>query len=355
MNDGLKVRTKPTLSWPLRLAILALVFCVAFGAVYGIAQMRRLRGMCWIPGGEFMMGSEASDAWPNERPQHRVRVPGFWMDETEVTNAQFREFVDATDYVTTAERKPDWEELKKQVPPGTPKPPDDTLVAASMVFRPTDGPVPLDNFSLWWTWVPGADWRHPGGPGTSIEGKDDYPVVHVSWEDAAAYARWAGKRLPTEAEWEFAARGGLAGKRFIWGDEPISEIKPQCNAWQGDFPYRNTQADGYATTAPVKTYPPNGYGLYEMAGNVWEWCQDWYRPDSYERDVAEAGGQPVNDPQGPNESFDPTEPYAKKRVQRGGSFLCHASYCASYRPSARRSTTPDSSMSHLGFRCVKSP
>jgi sulfatase modifying factor 1 len=310
-------------------------------------------GMRWIPGGEFFMGSDATDAWPHEGPPHRVRVHGFWMDETEVTNAQFRAFVEATGYVTTAEKKPNWEEIKKQVPPGTPKPPDDQLVAASMVFSPPAGPVPLDDFTAWWAWVPGADWRHPEGPGSSLEGKDDHPVVQVSWDDAVAYAQWAGKRLPTEADWEFAARGGLPAKHYVWGDEPVSESRPQANIWQGEFPHRNTKADGFAGAAPVKSFPPNGYGLYDMAGNVWEWCSDWYRPDTYELQLAASQGGVIDNPQGPEKSFDPSEPFAPKRVQRGGSFLCHATYCSSYRPSARRSTTPDSSMCHLGFRCVK--
>jgi sulfatase modifying factor 1 len=306
-------------------------------------------GMVWVPGGEFTMGSEGDpEARPDEMPAHRVRVDGFWMDETEVTNAEFRAFVDATGYVTTAERAPVWEELQKQLPPGTPRPPDDRLVAASLVFRPPASAVSLDDPGQWWAWTPGADWRHPEGPGSSVDGKDDLPVVHVSWDDATAYAAWAGKRLPTEAEWEFAARGGLARARFPWGDEPISPGR--ANTWQGRFPSENTAADGYPGAAPVRAFPANGYGLYGMAGNVWEWCADRYGADAYRhlaRGVAE-------NPTGPTSARDPRNPYAETRVQRGGSFLCNASYCASYRVTARMASSPDSSTTHAGFRCVRS-
>ena len=310
-------------------------------------------GMVWIPGGEFTMGDATDFGHPSERPAHRVRVDGFWMDEAEVTNAQFRQFVEATGYVTTAERPVDWEELKKQVPPGTPRPPDEMLQPGSLRFTPPDHPVPLDRFDLWWTWTPGASWRQPDGPGSSIEGKDDHPVVHVSWDDAAAYANWAGKRLPTEAEWEYAARGGLDGKRYVWGDEPPTDEDPRVNIWFGTFPHQSELGgDRHERTAPVKTFKPNGYGLYEMTGNVWEWCGDWYRPDTYARRIVRGG---VDNPIGPASSFDPAEPLAPKRVMRGGSFLCHDSYCHSYRPSARRGNTPDTGLSHVGFRCVTTP
>ncbi|HKE00021.1 MAG TPA: formylglycine-generating enzyme family protein [Planctomycetota bacterium] len=312
-------------------------------------------GMAWIPGGEFSMGSDAPDAWPAEGPVHRVRVDGFWMDEAEVTNAQFSKFVEATGYVTVAEKPVEWEELKKQVAPGTPKPPDEMLKAGSMVFTPPDHAVRLDDFSQWWTWTKGASWRHPEGPESGLEGRGNHPVVHVCWHDAVAYAKWAGKRLPTEAEWEFAARGGLDGAHFIWGDSPVSDAKPQANVWQGKFPFDNTKADGFVRTAPVKSFAPNGYGLYDMAGNVWEWCSDWYRIDAYAKQVAESGGKTLVNPPGPSDSFDPREPYSPKRVHRGGSFLCHASYCSSYRPSARLGNSPDTGMSHIGFRCVKTP
>ncbi len=309
-------------------------------------------GMKWIPGGVFMMGTTGGTN-ANEGPAHRVRVDGFWMDEHEVTNVQFAEFVAATGYVTTAEKKPDWEELKKQVTPGTPKPDDSVLVPGALVFSPSEGPVPLEEYERWWRWVPGADWRHPTGPDSNIDKLDDHPVVMVSWSDAVAYAEWAGKRLPTEAEWEFAARGGLEGKRYLWGDDPpTDETADKLNIWQGDFPYNNLLVDGFPRTAPVMTFPPNGYGLHEMAGNVWEWCSDWYRADAFE---SEAMRTLCENPQGPETSWDPRDEYAPKRVTKGGSFLCHVTYCESYRPGARRGTEPDSGMSHVGLRCAKSP
>lgn len=310
-------------------------------------------GMVWIPPGEFIMGAVEGDtlAREDEKPRHKVRLGGFWMDETEVTNAQFRAFIKATGYVTTAERKPDWEELKKQLPPGTPKPPDDVLVPGSLVFRQPGGPVPLNNPANWWEYAPRADWKHPEGPGTSIEGKDDHPVVHISWEDASEYAKWAGKRLPTEAEWEWAARGGQTDAVFAWGNDPIENGETKANTWQGRFPDRNTMKDGFSTTAPVRTFKPNGYGLFDMSGNVWEWCQDWYRHDYYAQINRPEG---INNPPGPESSFDPDEPTVPKKVQRGGSFLCHDSYCASYRVAARMKTSPDTSLMHAGFRCVKS-
>ncbi|WP_010581900.1 formylglycine-generating enzyme family protein [Schlesneria paludicola] len=306
-------------------------------------------GMVWIPPGEFTMGTSGPSALPNERPAHQVHLNGYWIDAHEVTNAEFQKFVDATGYVTTAEVKPDWEELKKTVPPGTPKPPDDVLVPGSLVFTAPPTPVPTNDVSKWWTWIPGACWKHPEGPKSSIDNRSEHPVVHISWDDANAYAKWAGKRLPTEAEWECASRGGLVGKRFTWGDEPPKESSKLSNIWQGVFPNQNDQLDGWERTAPVKSYPPNGYGLYDMSGNVWEWCSDWYRADAYAQRMAE---KVVENPPGPADSWDPGEPDAAKRVIRGGSFLCHITYCESYRTAARRGTTPDTGMSHLGFRCV---
>lgn len=310
-------------------------------------------GMVWIPGGVFRMGSTDPLARPDESPVHTVQVGGFWMDATEVTNAQFSAFVEATGYKTVAERPVDWEVLKTQVPPGTPKPPDEMLQPGSLVFTPPDHPVDLRRFDQWWTWTHGADWKHPAGPGSSIEGLDNHPVVHIAYDDAAAYAEWAGKRLPTEAEWEFAARGGLDGAVNTWGDEPVDPAR--CNTWQGHFPDVNTREDGYEGSAPVGTFPPNGYGLYDMAGNVWEWCSDLYRPDTYAFRIEGLGRDAVIDnPRGPDSSLDPRAPLSPvSRVHRGGSFLCNDSYCASYRPSARMAASPDSALVHLGFRCVR--
>lgn len=314
-------------------------------------------GMKWIPGGEFTMGSPDADklARPVEQPPHKVTVSGFWMDTTEVTNTEFAKFVEATGYVTVAEKDIDWEELKKQVPPGTPKPPDAQLRAGSMVFTPPENAVPLNDIRGWWSWVIGANWRHPEGPNSDLEGRGNHPVVHVSWEDATAYAGWAGKRLPTEAEWEFAARGGLKNGTFTWGEEPFSDENPQANIWQGDFPHMNSKADGFVRTAPVKTYLANGHGLYDMSGNVWEWCADWWRVDLYRHRAGK--GAAVVDPTGPPNHFDPRHPHELQRVTRGGSFLCHDCYCAAYRPAGRRGTAYDTGMSHIGFRCAqdKSP
>jgi formylglycine-generating enzyme required for sulfatase activity len=307
-------------------------------------------GMVWIPGAEYTMGNEAADAPAHERPAHRVRVDGFWMDETDVTNAQFRAFVEATGYVTTAEKTPTEEEIMRYAPRGRAPPRKEDLVPFSIVFVVPHGPVKGNDASQWQKKMEGADWKHPEGPKSSIEGKGDHPVVHVSWFDAEAYAKWAGKRLPTEAEWEFAARGGLPGKKYVWGDEPFSDDRPQCNIFQGQFPEQNTCKDGYERTSPVKAFPPNGYGLYDMSGNVWQWCNDWYLPDAYTL----TAGLPVTiNPKGPAHSFDPRL-RPPERVHRGGSFLCCAGFCFNYRPSARLGCTPDTGMSHLGFRCVKS-
>jgi formylglycine-generating enzyme required for sulfatase activity len=309
--------------------------------------------MVLIPGGSFAMGSDQKKTNNSERPVHQVRISAFWMDRTEVTNRQFAEFVAATKYITTAEKPVDWDELKKQLPPGTAKPAAAALAPGSMVFTPPTMPVTdLANYSQWWSWVHGADWRHPEGPGSDIAARAEHPVVQVSWDDAVAYATWAGKRLPTEAEWEYAARGGLADKRYPWGDETISDADgTRANTWQGAFPTTNLKTDGYDSTSPVATYPANGYGLHDMAGNVWEWCSDWYRADAY---LAGANALSLN-PLGPEKPWDPDEPEALKHVTRGGSFLCHVSYCESYRTAARRGTAYDSGSSHIGFRCVQRP
>ncbi|MEO1130169.1 MAG: formylglycine-generating enzyme family protein [Planctomycetota bacterium] len=313
-------------------------------------------GMVWIPGGTFDMGSTHPLARPDEQPIHRVTVDGFWISETEITNAQFRAFVEDTGYITTAERPVDWEELRTQLPPGTPKPDDDVLQPGSLVFTPPNRPVDTRDFMQWWTWTHGANWRHPQGPGSSIEGKDDHPVVHVSWDDAQAYCAWAGARLPTEAEWEFAARGGRSGAHYPWGDELTPDGAHMCNIWQGRFPDSNTVEDGFETTAPVRSFLPNDYGLFEMAGNVWEWCSDNFDPQTYaRRHVAHPDGAVMN-PQGPDRARDPRNPLSKhSRVQKGGSFLCHESYCSSYRVAAKMATPPDTGMNHLGFRCVMTP
>ena len=309
--------------------------------------------MVWIPGGEFSMGSELPGSRMNEKPVVKASVDGFWLDKHDVTNAEFRKFTVATSYKTTAERAVDWEEIKKQVPPGTPKPPDDALLPGSLVFTPSAGPVDLKKMDSWWTWTHGADWQHPEGPKSNLDGREDHPVVQVSWDDAVAYAKWAGKRLPTEAEWEFAARGGLEGKRFAWGDEFQPGGKFMTNTWTGDFPYKNTKEDGFAGTSPVKTYPANGYGLYDMGGNVWNWCSDWFRVDTHARMKLEPSS--CRNPQGPKTSYSPDRPeQTEERVTKGGSFLCHADYCESYRPAARRGTPPDTGMSHIGFRCALS-
>lgn len=307
--------------------------------------------MVWIPGGEFDMGGVGPEARNDEFPVHRVRVDGFWMDSTEVTNEEFARFVEATGYITTAERKPEWEEIKKQLPPGTPKPDDSVFVAGSLVFKSPSGRVPLNDHSRWWEWVRGADWKHPQGPSSKLTDKDaKMPAVHLSWDDAVAFCTWAGKRLPTEAEWEYAALGGGPARRFTWGDEPPSESFLPANLWQGEFPHKPAPLDGYLLSAPVDSDKANAYGLHHMIGNVWEWCSDWYRDDTY-KTLAAQGGTSIN-PKGPADSFDPNEPSVPKRVTRGGSFLCDASYCASYRPAARMKTSPDTGTIHTGFRAV---
>lgn len=308
-------------------------------------------GMVWIPGGEFSMGADgkangasmcSSSTVSDSLPIHRVSVAGFWMDATEVTNAQFEKFVEATGYKTVAEIAP----TKEQFPDA----PAENLVAGSVVFAPTPKPVRLDNHFQWWAYIPGANWRHPEGPLSDIKGRENFPVVQVAYPDALAYAKWAGKRLPTEAEWEFADRGGLAGKLFPWGDEFAPDGKFMANTWQGVFPVKDSAEDGFAGVAPVRSFPPNRYGLYDMAGNVWEWCSDWYRSDTYERAAAKGL---IENPQGPPDSFDPSEPGVAKRVHRGGSFLCTDQYCTRYMAGTRGKGEPDTGTNHLGFRCVK--
>jgi formylglycine-generating enzyme len=300
-------------------------------------------GMVWVPGGEFSMGSEAQEM-EDARPFHRVAVDGFWMDQTEVTNEEFTRFVNATGYVTVAERPLD--------PKDFPGAPPENLVSGSVVFTPPDAKVPLDNHYVWWRYVAGASWRHPNGPDSDLKGKEKHPVVHIAFQDAAAYAKWAGKRLPTEAEFEFAARGGLDRKRFVWGDEFKPDGKFQANSYQGHFPDKNTAEDGFSGSAPVGRFAPNGFGLFDMAGNVWEWTADWYRPDYYK--TLAAIRQVARNPQGPADSFDPSEPGVAKRVHKGGSFLCTDEYCARYMPGGRGKGEPNTGTNHLGFRCARS-
>jgi formylglycine-generating enzyme required for sulfatase activity len=296
-------------------------------------------GMAWIPPGRFAMGSDY-EPFNDARPIHPVDLDGFWIDQTPVTNAQFARFAQATGYVTVAERKPD--------PRDFPGAPPELLVPGSVVFTPPTGPVPLDNPSAWWIYAPGASWRHPEGPTSQIDDRQDHPVVQVCWDDAVAYAKWAGKRLPTEAEWEYAARGGLTQKPYAWGDEFQPGGRIMANTWQGRFPTENKKEDGHVRTSPVGTFPPNGFGLSDMAGNVWQWCSDWYRPNYY-------GQSPKANPKGPPDSFDPMEPGVPKRVQRGGSFLCCDQYCSRYMPGGRGKGAADTGSSHVGFRCVISP
>jgi formylglycine-generating enzyme len=314
----------------------------------GIAGLRSPRAaapanMVWVAGGTFWMGCEGC-GMPDALPAHRVSVDGFWMDRTPVTNAEFERFVNATGYVTVAERQPDPKDF-----PGVPQ---DKLVPGSSVFHATLHPVPLDNALQWWRYTPGASWRHPEGPGSDIQGRSDHPVVHIAFEDALAYAQWAGKRLPTEAEFEFAARGGLDRNLYAWGNELTPGGKAVANTWQGQFPVKDRGEDGYIGTSPVTAFPPNAFGLYDMGGNVWQWCADWYRPDYYA--VLAMEGSLANNPQGPRASYDPQEPEAAKRVVRGGSYLCTDQYCARYLVGSRGKAEISSGTSNLGFRLLRS-
>jgi formylglycine-generating enzyme required for sulfatase activity len=298
-------------------------------------------GMLWVPGGTVLMGSDRY--YPEEAPAREVSVDGLWVSRTTVTNAKWAAFVDATSYVSVAERPLDAADF-----PGAPV---ENLAPGSMVFVRTPGPVDLRHLSQWWEWMPGASWRTPEGSGSNLVGREDHPVVHVAHEDAAAYARWAGLSLPTEAQWEHAARGGLQGQTYTWGDEPELPGQGLANHWNGDFPWRAD--DGYGTTRPVGSFPANGYGLADMAGNVWEWTQDWYVENRW------ADTSPCcvpRDPRGgtPEDSYDSAQPQFRvpRKVIKGGSFLCADSYCMRYRPAARRPQMIDTGMSHIGFRCI---
>ncbi len=290
--------------------------------------------MVWVEGGSFTMGSKD---FPDAQPLRKVKVDGFWMDEHEVTNAQYARFVQATGYQTVAERSLN--------PADFPDVPRDLLVPGSAVFSPPPAEVDLTEYTQWWKYVPGANWRHPEGPGSNIEGRESQPVVHIAYEDAAAYAQWAGKRLPTEAEWEYAARARHEDMKYYWGNVMKPGGKWAANVYQGNFPVRDLAEDGYNRAAPVKSFPANPLGLYDMDGNVWEWCADYYRPDYYKN-------APASNPKGPSDSFDPAEPGMVKRVQRGGSFLCNDQYCERYIAGSRGKGEISSASNNLGFRCV---
>jgi formylglycine-generating enzyme len=310
----------------------------------GLPQDEVPPGMAWLPGGTFRMGSDSH--YPEEAPAHRVTVDGFWMDRTPVTNRAFRKFVNATGYITFAEIAPDPNDYPGALP--------HMLKAGSVVFSPPKHPVDLGDCSTWWNFKFGANWRRPYGPRSSISGLDNHPVVHIAYRDAEAYARWAGKELPTEAEWEFAARGGLEGAEFAWGNELAPGGRAMANTWQGEFPYQNLAEDGYERTSPVTAFPPNGYGISDLIGNVWEWTADWYMP-GHTADAVKACCIPEN-PRGGREeaSHDPRQPDIKipRKVLKGGSHLCAPNYCRRYRPAARHPQPIDTSTSHVGFRCV---
>jgi sulfatase modifying factor 1 len=300
--------------------------------------------MRWIPEGTFEMGSE--DFYPEERPVHRVSLDGFWMDEHPVTAADFRRFVRETEYITYCERPLDPDDFPGADP--------DLLVPGALVFRKTEGPVDLRDFRNWWEYVPGAYWKHPEGAGSTVNGRDRHPVVQVAYDDAAAYADWAGKELPTEAEWEYAARGGLEGAAFAWGDEHVPDGKPMANTWQGEFPWQNLKLDGFEGTSPLGSFPPNGYGLHDMTGNVWEWTTDFFT--QHQSDEVE---KPCCVPRNPRVSSDQGSHAAgetiPRRVIKGGSHLCAPNYCLRYRPAARQGEAVDTSTGHIGFRCIVRP
>jgi formylglycine-generating enzyme required for sulfatase activity len=316
--------------------------------------------MVWIPGGTFLMGSTLAD-YPEEHPQHPVAVDGFWIDATPVTVAQFRRFVRATGYRTVAERP--------LAPTSYPGLDPSLLVPGSLVFTPTDGPVRLDQWRAWWRYVPGADWAHPEGPSSTVGGRELHPVTQVAWEDVTAYAAWAGKALPTEAEWEYAARGGLDGTTYAWGDEFEPRGRTMANIWDGEFPWQSLKPVGRQRTSPVRSYPPNGYGLYDATGNVWEWTADFYRPSHAATTVDPGTSHPccgpaaigdalgaanpqVTDPEGSHDPDEPGGAHLPRRVIKGGSHLCAVNYCRRYRPAGRQAQQIDSGMSHIGFRCI---
>lgn len=308
-------------------------------------------GMVWVQGKTFVQGAKQGDtyAMPRERPARQVQVDGFFIDATEVTNAQFAKFVEETNYITIAEQPIDWEEMKKELPPGTPKPHDSILRPGSLIFNDqVNAVVSMENYGQWWTWKTGADWKHPKGPESSIEGLDNYPVVHIAYKDALAYCKWANRSLPTEAQWESAAQGTQQNAIYTWGNNP-EVLSKSANTWEGQFPVNNTAEDGHFSYAAVKSYPPNNIGIYDMLGNVWEWTRDIYNANYYtETNISGT----IKNPTGATTYYNPQNPYQVEMVMKGGSYLCHKSYCASYRISARMSTSKDSGSDHLGFRTV---
>ena len=312
---------------------------------------KEIEGMVWIPGGSFYQGALVNDtlALLHEKPRHLVHIDGFYMDISPVTNKEFRDFVKETGYITTAERDVNWGELAKQLPPGTDKPHDSLLKAGSLIFSKTKKPITdFSDFSQWWKWKIGANWKKPRGD-NDISGKDNYPVVHISYEDALAYCKWADKRLPTEAEWEYAARANRDDAIYYWGNDHDS-LRYKANTWEGQFPFENSKIDGYENLAPIKSFPANDFGLYGMSGNVWEWTSDWYNVNYY-KDLLEDKAA-CHNPKGATHAFNPNNIYAQEKVIKGGSFLCNINYCISYRISAKMSSTPDTSLEHLGFRTV---
>ncbi|MEO9869193.1 formylglycine-generating enzyme family protein [Ekhidna sp.] len=325
------------------------VLCLFLSSCDTTRKVDSPNDMSYIPSGTFQMGGKSDQAEIDEFPIRTVNISHFYLDKTEVTNKDFLAFTKATGYQTTAERAINWEEMKQQLPEGTPKPADSILQPGSLVFKPTPSAINLTDYSQWWAWKVGANWRHPEGPESDIENRMNHPVVHITYEDANAYAKWAGKRLPTEAEWEWASMGGLKNAKYPWGNETIEKAYDKANFWQGVFPYNDLELDGFSGTAPIKTYAANGYGLFDMAGNVWELCQDKYHVSAYQL----TGSTAISDPIGPNKSYDPREPHAEKYVTRGGSFLCNDSYCSGYRTSRRMSLDRQSSLNHTGFRCAK--
>ena len=310
-------------------------------------------GMVWVETKTFLKGAKSSDlfAMPREKPAHLVTVDGFFIDATEVTNKQFEKFVEATNYITVAERKIDWEEMKKELPPNIPKPHDSILQPGSLVFNKNiDAVVTMNTYFQWWIWKIGANWRHPSGPNSTIEGKDNYPVVHIAYEDALAYCKWANRSLPTEAQWESAAQGTNENMIFTWGND-FKMLNSNANTWQGVFPTKNDSKDGFEYSSPVKSYPPNSIGIYDMTGNVWELTSDLFNANYYNQLEL---SKPILNPTGAKKSFSPSNPFQKEYIIKGGSYLCHASYCASFRISARMGTSYDSGSDHVGFRTVAS-